>query len=75
MQIPSGITGNNKGLVGVRVTLMPRARKVDVLMGFERYGDLNRNDLEIHLRNVLVLMGINGTISGESGVFQLADAP
>ncbi len=75
MQIPATVAANNKGLVGVRVTLGSRARKVDVRMAFDRYRDLNLDDLEIYLRNVLVLMGINGTISGESGVFQLPDAP
>ena len=44
-------------------------------MGFERYGDLDLQELEIHLGNALVLMGVNGTISGKPGVFQLPDAP
>ncbi len=75
MNIPAAVAANNKGLIGVRVNLGSRARKVDVPMGFERYRDLDLNDLGIYLGNVLVLRGINGTISGESKVFQLPDAP
>lgn len=75
VNIPAAITANNHGLIGVRVELGSRARKVDVPMGFGRYGDLDLQELEIHLRNALVLMGVNGTISGEPGVFQLPDAP
>ncbi len=73
MHIPTAVVANNKGLIGVRVNLGSRARKVEVSMAFERYGDISLNDLEIYLGNVLVLMGINSTISGECGVFQLPD--
>ncbi len=43
-------------------------------MGFQRYGDLDLQELEIHLGNALMLMGVGGLISGEPGVFQLPDA-
>lgn len=74
VHIPTAIAANNQGLIGVRVKLGARARKVDVPMEFERYGDLDPQELEIYLGNALVLMGINGTVSGEPRVFQLPDA-
>jgi len=74
VHIPAAIAANNQGLIGVRVNLGSRARKVDIPMGFERYGDLDPQELEIYLDNALVLMGVSGTISGEPGVFQLPDA-
>lgn len=74
MYIPVAIVANNQGLIGVRINLASRARKVDVQMRFERYGDLDLQELDIYLSNALVLMGVGGTISGEPGVFQLPDA-
>ena len=59
----------------MRVNLGSQARKVDVPMGFERYGDLDVQELEIHLGNALVLMRVSGTIRGVPEVFQLPDAP
>ncbi len=73
--IPAAIAANNHGLIGVRVELGARARKVDVPMGFKRYGDLDLQELGIHLSNALVLMGISGTISGDPWAFQLPDTP
>ncbi len=73
--IPASIAANNHGLIGVRVKLGSQARNVDVPMGFERYGTLDLQELEIHLSNALVLMGISGTISGDPWAFQLPDTP
>ena len=74
MHIPAAIAANNQGQIGVRVDLGSWARKVDVPMGFERYGDLDLQELKIHLSNALVLMDVNGTIRGEPRVFQLPDS-
>lgn len=74
LRIPPAVAANNQGLIGVRVNVGSRARKVDVPMGFQRYGDLDLQELEIHLGNALMLMGVGGLISGEPGVFQLPDA-
>ena len=75
MQIPATIVANNQGLIGVRVNLNTQARNVDVTMGFEHYEDLDPQELEAHLSNALVLMGVNGTVRGEPGLFQLPDSP
>ncbi|MEO8445450.1 MAG: hypothetical protein ABI567_10640 [Gammaproteobacteria bacterium] len=58
----------------MRVNLGSRARHVDVPMGFKRYGDLDLQELQIHLGNALVLMGVSGTMSAEPTAFQLPDA-
>ncbi|MEP7182147.1 MAG: hypothetical protein ABI886_08170 [Betaproteobacteria bacterium] len=74
MNIPGAIAANNQGLIGVRVRLGSPAGAVEVPMGFERYGNVDLQELQIHLANALVLMGVNGTILGEQGAFQLPDA-
>ena len=75
MKIPAGISANNSGLIGVRAELDAQAGSVDVSMGFEHYQALDRDELAAHLSNALVLMGVNGTPSGEHDLFQLPDSP
>lgn len=74
MEIPSTIAANNQGLIGVRVRLEEPVGRADVPVGFARYEGLDREELELHLSNRLVMMGIGGSIVGNHDVFQMDDA-
>jgi hypothetical protein len=75
MEIPSTITANNQGLIGIGVRLEGPLGRAIVPVGFERYGDLDLQELGIHLSNCLVLMGIDGAIVGRHDVLQMDDSP
>lgn len=74
MEIPSTITANNQGLIGISVRLQGPFGRAIVPVGIERYEDLDPQELDFHLSNRLVMMGIGGSIVDEAhDVLQIDD--
>ena len=76
MHVPSTIVANNQGLIGIGVRLEGPLGRAIVPVGFERYEDLDPEELGVHLSNCLVMMGIGGSlVDEEHDVLQMDDSP
>ncbi len=59
MRIPSGISSNRQGFIGVRVAIHGRIGTIELPMSKAHFEDLDHEGLIVYLSNALVLRGIS----------------